>query len=379
MKKILLVPLLAVLVLTGCSADKKSTETPNGEMKTIKIGAIMPLSGDAGSYGEQGQRVMDYQIEKINEKYKKDNIQFQLVYEDGKCMGNDAVNAYQKLTEIDGVKFLMGGFCSSETLAIAPLTKDGSAFVAAVASSPVVNKASDYVFSFSFSDDLTGQKLADEMSKYKKVAIISEQNDYNIAIEDVWKQTLKAKYPDVQIVASEKYPKSGSDFRNVLEKVKKAQPDAILLNPNAGAPSQNLLKQLAEMKDWKGYHLFGAIAYMTESTLKLAPETVEGMTIVDTPLITNPEFTAVRAEIEKQKGTVADIGNYYTAALMDDLNVMTSLIVEFNGDPKAARNAFVTRDFKGYISDSFNFRDSSFPSVSPAVYVIKNTKPELVK
>lgn len=379
--KIIIGIVVVALVVWGIVSSVNNNATQpaantNAPAKIVKLGVIAPLSGDAAAYGEQAQRVLDYQLAKVNEKYKKDNIQFQLVYEDGKCAGNDSVSAFQKLTDIDGVKFILGGFCSSETLAIVPLTKDGSVLATSAGSSnPQLNKASDYVFSFSYSDSLTGEKLAEEMSQFTKVAIITEQNDYNIGVEKAWLDSLK-KYPNVTVVASEKFAKGGTDFRNVLEKVKKAQPEAILLNPNAGTTAQNLIKQLAEIKDWNNYKLFGAIAYMTNSTLSLAPEKVEGMVIVDAPLITNKDFAAVKSTIESTKGTLSDLGDYYTASTIDDLNVVTSLIAELGEDPLAVRKALVSRDFSGFIGDSFNFKNSSFATVGAAVYVIKDNKPE---
>lgn len=378
MKRIFyIVPLVAVLILAGCS----TTRTVKGpaQVTTVKLGVIMPLSGDAAGYGEQVQRVIDYHIEKVNEKYKNDNLKFEIMYEDGKCTGADAVSAFQKLTEIDGVKFIIGGFCSSETLALVPLTKDGKTLLVGASSNPQIDKASDYVFSLSYSDDLIGKKLAEDMSKYKKVAIISEQNDYNIGLETVWTEALK-NYPETTIVASEKFAKGGSDFRNVLEKVRKAQPEAIFINPNAGTTSQNLLKQLAEMKDWKGYHLYGTVPYMASSVLALAPQTVEGMRIVDAPTITDSEFMAVKSAIESSKGTLADLGTYYTGAVMDDLNIVSSLIAEFGEDPIKVRNALVSRDFSGYISKSFNFRSGSFPAnIGAVVYTVKDGQAVLIQ
>lgn len=377
MKKIIyVIPLLLVLVLAGCAANNQGASK---ELKTIKIGIIAPLSGDAAAYGEQMQRVLDYQLAKINEKYKKSNVQFELIYEDGKCAGNDSVSAFQKLTEIDGVKFIIGGTCSTETLAIIPLTKEGNVLVtSSLSSNPQIDKASDYVFSFSYSDNLTATKLAEQMSQFKKVAIITEQNDYNIGVEKAWLEALK-KYPNVSVVASEKFPKGGSDFRNTLEKVRKTQPEAILLNPNAGITAQNLLKQLAEIKEWNNYKIYGAFSYMTSTVLSVAPEKSEGMTIIDAPAISNKDFAAIRKEIESTKGPLTDLADYYTAATIDDFNVVTSLIVEFGENPKAVRDALVARDFTGFISDSFNFKNSSFVAVGAAVYTVKDSKPELVK
>jgi branched-chain amino acid transport system substrate-binding protein len=376
-KIVYLFPLLLVVVLAGCS--HQAANNSGTQMKTVKIGVIMPLSGDAAAYGEQAQRVMEYYLPQINERYKDKNIKFEAVYEDGKCSGNDAVSALQKLTDIDGAKIIIGGFCSSETLAIAPLTKDGHVLAVSVGSSnSAIEGASPYLFTFSYRDDVVAKKIAAETGKYKTVAIISEQNDYNVGMRKNWLEGMKA-YPDTQIVADETFPKGATDFRSILEKVKKTNPDIIFLNPNAGPTAQDLLKQLAEMKDWNTYKLVSQFSYASPETLKVAPQKSEGMIIVDSPSINNPELLAIKKDIETSKGTLTDLGIYYTASTIDTLNVVTSLIAELGNDPKLVRQALVTRDFKGYISDDINFKNSNFTPTGAAVYIVKNGVAELQK
>jgi len=379
-KIVYLMPLLLVLVLAGCSRQATNNNAST-QMKTIKLGFVMPMSGDAAAYGEQVQRVVDYYLPIINERYKDKNIKFEAVYEDGKCTGNDAVSAMQKLTDIDGVKFIVGGICSSETLAMAPLSKDGHVLILTPGSSNIaIEGASPYLFSFSYRDDVIGNKIAAESSQYKSVAIISEQNDYNVGLRKNWLEGMK-NYPDTKIVADETFPKGATDFRSILEKVRKANPDVIFLNPNAGATAEDLIKQLAEMKDWNNYKLFGQFSYTSPEALKAAPTKSEGMIIVDAPSVNNPELLALKKDIENMKGSLADWGTYYTAATIDTLNIATSLIVELGNDPQAVRQALVTREFNGYIGNNINFKNSSFTSTGTnvSVYVVKNGVAELQK
>ena len=288
-----LVPVLAVvLLLSGCVNQVQQPKT----IETIKIGVIAPMSGDAAAYGEQIQRIVDFYTPKVNEVAAKSGKAYQFVIEDGKCAGSEAVTAYQKLVTIDGVKFVIGGFCSSETLAMAPLTKDGSALLTSYGSSnPAIEGASPYTFTFSYSDEVVGKTLAREMSKYERLAIITEQNDYNVGIQKVFLDELKANYPKVTVVANEVFPKGATDMRSTLEKVKKMAPAAVLLNPNAGT-GITLVKQMAELKDWTAYTLFGQYVYVGETALAAAPELTNGMTVVDAPSINNPELTAMMDE-----------------------------------------------------------------------------------
>jgi len=357
---------LLVLVTTGC------IKAPN---KTIKIGVIAAMSGDAAAYGEQERVVYDYQLAKVNEKYAKKGIRFELIYEDGKCTGIDAVSAYQKLTDVDGVKFILGGDCSSATLGIAPLTKDDKVLaITAMSSNPSLNKLSPYTYSFSFSDNVVADTLAEQMKGFSRVAIISEQNDYNIGVQKAWLESMK-KYPNVAIVANEVFPKGASDVRSVLEKVKNTRPDAVLLNPNPGVTAETLLRQLGEVRNWSGYKLFGQYSYLSDDSRKVVPALTEGMIIADSPNLTSPEFLAVKAEIEKDGATVKDLGNYYTASTIEAVNVLTDLIAELGENPEAVRNALAERTFDGLIG-LVHFGDNSFPESRGAVYVVKNGKAE---
>lgn len=337
----------------------------------VKIGVIAPLSGDAAAYGVEAQKILNHRLAEINQE---EGAKFQLVWEDGKCTGNDAVSAFQKLTDVDGVKIMIAGFCSSETLGIAPLTKDGKALAVSLGSSnPALEGASPYVFTLSYSDQVVGETLAVEMSTSSTVAIITEQNDYNIGVKNVWEKKI-AEYPNVKIVANEIFPKGGSDFRNLLAKIRKENPQAILLNPNPGVTADNLLKQLAEIKDWKGYKTYTQFAYLADTTRAAVGDFANGMVIVDAPNLTDPAFLAHKAEIEETEGPLPSLGNYYTASAIDDLSILASLVRELGNDQKAVRDALATRTFKGYLGD-ISFDGHSFKQGSRGgVYIVENGK-----
>lgn len=338
---------------------------------TVKIGALAPLSGDAAAYGQEAQKVLNHRLSEIN---AKDGTKFELVWEDGKCTGGDAVSAFQKLTDVDGVKIIIGGFCSSETLGIAPLTKDGKALAVSLGSSnPTIEGASPYVFTLSYSDQVVGETLAAEMSKFSKVAIITEQNDFNIGIKNVWEKKI-AESRNVAVVANEIFPKGGSDFRSLLAKIRKANPDAILLNPNPGVTADNLLKQLAEVKDWKGYKIYTQFAYLADNTRASVGDFANGLIIVDAPSLTNEDFLTYKANMEKAVGPIPTLGSYYTASAIDDLDILTSLIRELGNDQKAVRNALAERTFKGYLGDIY-FGGHSFKQGSKGgIYTVENSK-----
>jgi branched-chain amino acid transport system substrate-binding protein len=370
-KTILWIIVILVVIWIGYALMHKRTSAPVSP-EPIKIGFIGPLSGDAAAYGQESQKVLDYRLAEIN---AKSDQKFQIVYEDGKCSGSEAVSAFQKLTDIDGIKIMIAGFCSSETLGIAPLTKDQKVLAVSLGSSnPTIEGASPFTFSLSYSDQIMGETLATEMSKYSKVAILTEQNDYNIGIKDAWSNKLK-EYPNVKVVANETFPKGGTDFRNVLEKIKKTNPDAILLNPNVGVTAENLLKQLAEIKDWNNYKIYTQFAYLSDDSRKAVGNFAEGMEIVDAPNLVDPTFLNLKAKIENEKGSLNTLGNYYTASSIDDLDILTGLIGELGNDAQKVRDALATRHFSGFIAKDIYFSGKSFVQIHQAgKYIVQAGK-----
>ena len=366
---------LVIMVVAIYFAVAGSSTPSSIAGKTIKIGFIGPLSGDAAAIGEEMQKTVSYRVKQINDQSGEKGVKFDVVFEDGKCSGADAVAAFQKLINIDGVEAILGGACSSETLGIAPLADQNEVLlVSGVSSNPKIEGIGKYTFSLSYSDKKIGEDLAKQMSSYKRVAIITEQNDYNIGIRDTFLNELKQS-PSATVVANETFPKGASDFRNTLEKVRQASPDAILLNPNVGVTAENLLRQMAEMKMWTGYKLFGQFAYLLDPARASAGKFSEGMIIIDAPNVNSQELLAEEDAIKKdQGGTLDNLGHYYTASTLDAINLITGLIAKDGNDTSNIQDELSSGKFKGYIGD-IEFDGHNFVRLTlSGKYVVQNGK-----
>ena len=81
----------------------------------------------------------------------------ELVVEDSKCGAQDAIAAYKKLTEVEGLKIILGTSCSGAMLGAAPLAEaDGTILFSGLASNPDIAKAGDYIFRTQISDIQVG-------------------------------------------------------------------------------------------------------------------------------------------------------------------------------------------------------------------------------
>lgn len=363
--------IVALLVWWGFSGiDDKISE----EGSIVKIGVIAPMSGDAAAYGEDLQKIITYRVDETNKNGGKDGIKFEAVFEDGKCSGNDAVNAFQKLTTIDGVKFIVGGFCSSETMAIAPLATENKILAISPGSSnPAIEGLSPYVFSLSYSDSKTGEDLAKEASVFKRVAIISEQNDFNIGIRDVFVSSMNT-YPKTSIVSNEMFPKGSADFRSLLEKIRTKNPDAIVLNPNPGVTAENLLKQLAEITSWKGYALLSISSYLSDTTRTEVGSFANGMIIIDSPNVASASLDEIKAKIEDQEGGLSTMTTYYIASILDSIDMAMNLVGKVGNDPEVAQKELSSGLWDGFIG-SISFQGKNFVRItSSGKYVVENGK-----
>ena len=337
---------------------------------TINIGVVIPLSGNASAYGLEMQKVLEYQKDQINIDSK---YVFNFIYEDGKCTGNDAVSAFQKLTDIDNVKFIIGGLCSSETLAMAPLASAKNVLLISPASSnPSINDLNDNVFSYSYSDELVGKALADEIQSFQKVAIINEQNDFNIGIRDVVLGYTQNK--ESLIVANETFSKGESDFRNMLEKIAQAEPDAVILNANIGITAETLLRQAAEIPSWKNYQLISQVSYLSDESRLSVGDFAEGMIIIDAPNLQSDLLQSVLQSIVLEKGTLNTLGTYYSASTLDTINILTQLLSDFSdNDVLAIKEALRNNVFHGYISNEIYFGDKNFvQNIEAGKYIIQS-------
>ena len=101
-----------IMSLSACSVGNPSSSgtssgTVASELPVYRIGVIAPLTGAAAAYGEQEKRILDFEAEQINKESEKNGYIIKLSYEDGKCDGAAASAAFQKFTDVDGIKVIL--------------------------------------------------------------------------------------------------------------------------------------------------------------------------------------------------------------------------------------------------------------------------------
>ncbi|MDO8435705.1 MAG: ABC transporter substrate-binding protein [bacterium] len=241
----LLVIVGVIYYLSNLNEDTGGTATKLTE--PLKIGGIVPLTGDGAAYGIPIQRAAQMAVSEINAAGGVGGQPMDILWEDGKCEGKEATLAAQKLVNVNRVPFIIGGACSSESLAMLPITEPAQVIIISPSStSPDLSKV-DSFFRFAPSDANAG-RIAAEYARtklgFEKAAIISEQKDYTQGLHKVFKETFTTL--GGTIVAEESYQTGATDFRTQITKIKAANPEVVYLLPQTPAPGVVMLKQLKE-------------------------------------------------------------------------------------------------------------------------------------
>lgn len=219
------VPVVIVLTVTLSSCSHKT------EARTVPIGVIMPLTGDAAIYGVPSFNAMKLAVSQAEADLSQQGIRVELISEDSQAKPAMAVSAVQKLVNANHVRAVLGPLASSETLAVSPIAETNKIVLLSPSSSaPAITSAGDYVFRTELSESLGGVAQADlavDKLGYKKVACIYINNDYGAGLFEVFKQRFTEKGGIVTF--AEAFAQGTTDFRGTLAKISSVQLDAIFI------------------------------------------------------------------------------------------------------------------------------------------------------
>lgn len=263
---------VGLLLLGGLSCKQRPQET--GTKEPVRIGSILSLSGTLANYGELEKRGFELAVRHINEEGGIDGRPLEILFEDSELDPKKAISAYSKLTSVNKVPMIAGAVGSSVCLALAPLaTRDQVVVMSAGASSPKLTGASPYFFRVAPSDTIGAARLVDWVlaEGHQRVAILTIENDYGVGQRDVAVRRLEEK--GQKPVLMESCVPEASDLRPQIERIRKANPDAVLLLTHAPEAGY-FLKQAKEA----GFTVrtYGGDALTDPAILEIAGPAAEG-------------------------------------------------------------------------------------------------------
>lgn len=214
--------------LTGCGSKAQS-----GDLKEIKIGAMLPLTGDIATFGQSSKNALELLAEQVNKKGGIDGKTVKFVYQDDENKPASSANVTQKLINDEKVVALIGSIGSTCSIADGPIaTENKIPMITPTSTNPkVTTEGGDYVFRACFIDPFQGTvlaKFASEDLKATSAAVLYDvANDYSKGLAEYFKANFEKA--GGKIVAYETYNTGDQDFNAQLTKIKSLNPQVLLI------------------------------------------------------------------------------------------------------------------------------------------------------
>ncbi len=216
------------------------------QAQTIRIGAVLPLTGPAAVVGGQEQKGILFAVEHANAKGGIGGRKIEVLFEDNQAKPDQAVLSFNKLVDLQSIPAVMTGF-SGPTLAMAPLaTRKKVLLVNGGAQADALAKASPYLINtipvLEGELEVLARYLFGEAGK-KTAAILFENNAAGITGRDDF--TASFTRAGGKIVAQEPINFGDTNYRPPLLKLAAAQPDMLFVILTSGlSPLADQLKQI---------------------------------------------------------------------------------------------------------------------------------------
>lgn len=209
--------------------------------KRTRIGVSLPLSGPASTYGQDIKNVLLFAREKAGaEKYE-------FIIEDDKCSGKEAVNIAHKFISIEHARYVLGLPCSGALLAAAPLYERAETIViSALAASPEVSEAGDYIFRTRPNDADAARLLFAYLSqRHRRIAVLSEQTDYALGVTGA---LVSAAGGSAIELIQEQFLSEQGDFRAQLSRLRVKKPDGVVVAAQTEESTAQVVKQIRQLR-----------------------------------------------------------------------------------------------------------------------------------
>ena len=249
--RLCLVVAVAVLLL-GTGNGLQAAE------EVVRIGNIIPLSGPSASVGEQGRNAREMAVEEINAAGGIKSLggaKLEMLYADSESKPEKGVSEAERMINTEKVHILTGCWNSAVTYpTTAVAERYGIPFVVPVSvADKITEQGFKTVFRIAAKDSWWTRDqfafLKDMQEEFKTeiktLAFVYENGDWGKGFAGQWRAL--AEKNGYKIVLDEPYPSTTTDLSPVVQKIRRARPDALMLVSNA-ADAILLTNTLADYK-----------------------------------------------------------------------------------------------------------------------------------
>ncbi len=234
-----------------------SSTVAHAQAKPIKIGQVIPMTGEAAESGKFHRQGAEIAIDKINAAGGINGRKLTVVLEDDQTTNPGAVAALQKLLEDKEIPMILGSIRSTQVQAMLPTINEAKIPVAIGGTNyGLTHSGSQWVFRFRPHDGMSAKVIAkfmvDEL-KLKKVAIVHASDAFGNGGRDMLTPALKEL--GAEVVFTQGYNNQEKDFTAVVQGLKRSGATGLntymTFSTDLGIFARQL-KQLGAQVTWVG-------------------------------------------------------------------------------------------------------------------------------
>jgi len=225
--------------------------------KPIKIGQIIPITGEAAEAGKYQKQGAEIAIDKINAAGGINGRKLQVVLEDDQTTNPGGVAALQKLLEDKEIPVIVSSLRSTQVQAMLPTINEAKIPMGIGGTNyGLTHSGSQWVFRFRPHDGMSAKviaKLIVEDLKQKKVAIVHSSDAFGNGGRDLVTPALKEL--GAEIVFTQGFNNQEKDYTAVVQGLKKSGATALAtyftFGTDLGIFARQLKQQGVQVK-WVG-------------------------------------------------------------------------------------------------------------------------------
>ena len=345
-----------------------------GGDQPYRIGVMESVTGPGETYGNVAVQAKQMAVEEINAAGGVNGRMIEFIVEDEKCNAQDAITAYRKLTDVDGVKIILGTSCSGAMLGAAPLAEEeGVVLFSGLATNPDIANAGDYIFRTSMSDAQRGVDTGNVLwtDGIRALATITEATDYAEGVRRTSVEQFEKR--GGQVVGAERYASDVTDFRSQLTKLISENPDALHIAAQSEFTGGTIIKQARELG--YGGPIYGEDVAIGTTSLEIAGDAATGVKGIIADLDpANSKAQEVLANF-RQKYAYVTL-RWYLGSAYDDVYITAECLrqTEDDQDADGFRDCLYDIEWSGAIGTNYGFdQDGEVEGLSNVVVEILPT------
>lgn len=353
--------------------------TPALAGTTIKVGAILSVTGPASFLGSPEAKTLEMMADDINAKGGINGAKVQLVIKDSGGSPEKAISFAKQLIEEEKVFAIIGPSTSGETMAIKNIAEEGKTIlISCAAAEVIVNPLAKYVFKTPQMDKHAVIRIFQQMKKMNisKIGVLSSNTGFGKA----GKEQIEKLAPEygIKILANEVYDKAATDLTAEVTKISSANVHGIInwsIEPAQSICIKNARQVCANVPVFQS-HGFGNINYV-----KTAGAAAEGVIFPAGKLLVADELSdkdpqralllSYKKSYEaKYKEEVSTFGGHAYDAML----ILAEAIRTAGMDKEKARTAI--ENIKGLVGTAgiFNFASTDHNGLDLNAFVMLTVK-----